>query len=403
MRSDQVKKGVTKAPHRSLFKAMGYTDEELSRPLIGVANSFNEIIPGHLHLRTITEAVKAGIRMAGGTPVEFGVIGVCDGITMGHEGMRFSLASRELIADSVEVMASAHCFDGLVLVPNCDKIVPGMLMAAARLNIPALMVSGGPMLAGELKGEKIDLNTVFEGVGAQAVGKITEEDLTEIEERACPGCGSCSGMFTANTMNCLTEVLGLGLPGNGTIPAVDARRIRLAKLAGMKIIDLVKADLRPAQILTKEAFTNAFTVDMAVGGSTNTVLHLPAIAREIGVKLDLNWINEVSKRTPHLCSLRPGGVHHIQDLDAAGGISAVLATLAQKDLINLECRSVTGGTIGDNIKNARVLKPDVIRPLDQPYHEEGGLAILFGSLAPDGAVVKKAAVDPQMMVHEGPA
>jgi len=403
LRSEQVKKGVTKAPHRSLFKAMGYTDEELSRPLIGVANSFNEIIPGHLHLRTITEAVKAGIRMAGGTPVEFGVIGVCDGIAMGHEGMRFSLASRELIADSVEVMASAHCFDGLVLVPNCDKIVPGMLMAAARLNIPALMVSGGPMLAGELKGEKIDLNTVFEGVGAQAVGKITEEELTEIEERACPGCGSCSGMFTANTMNCLTEVLGLGLPGNGTIPAVDARRIRLAKLAGMKIIDLVKANLRPAQILTKEAFTNAFTVDMAVGGSTNTVLHLPAIAREVGVELDLNWINEVSKRTPHLCSLRPGGVHHIQDLDAAGGISAVLATLAQKDLINLECRSVTGGTIGDNIENARVLKTDVIRPLDQPYDEEGGLAILFGSLAPDGAVVKKAAVDPRMMVHEGPA
>lgn len=403
MRSDQVKKGVTKAPHRSLFKAMGYTEEELSRPLIGVANPFNEIIPGHIHLRTITEAVKAGIRMAGGTPVEFGVIGVCDGIAMGHEGMKFSLASRELIADSVEIMASAHCLDGLVLVPNCDKIVPGMLMAAGRLNIPAIMVSGGPMLAGELKGEKVDLNTVFEGVGAQAVGKITEEELAEIEERACPGCGSCAGMFTANTMNCLTEALGMGLPGNGTIPAIDARRIRLAKLAGMKIIDLVKADLRPAQILTKEAFANAFAVDMAVGGSTNTVLHLPAIAREVGVELDLNWINEVSQRTPHLCSLRPAGIHHIQDLDAAGGISAVMATLAQNGLIDLECPSVTGGKIGDNIRNVKVLRTDVIRPLDEPYHEEGGLAILFGSLAPDGAVVKKAAVDPQMMVHEGPA
>lgn len=403
MRSDQVKKGVTKAPHRSLFKAMGYTDEELSRPLIGVANSFNEIIPGHIHLRTITEAVKAGIRTAGGTPVEFGVIGVCDGIAMGHEGMKFSLASRELIADSVEIMASAHCLDGLVLVPNCDKIVPGMLMAAGRLNIPAIMVSGGPMLAGELKGEKVDLNTVFEGVGAQAVGKITEEELAEIEERACPGCGSCAGMFTANTMNCLTEVLGMGLPGNGTIPAIDARRIRLAKQAGMKIIDLVKAGLRPAQILTKEAFANAFAVDMAVGGSTNTVLHLPAIAREVGVELDLNWINEVSKRTPHLCSLRPAGIHHIQDLDAAGGISAVMATLAQNGLINLECPTVTGGKIGDNIRDVKVLRTDVIRSLDEPYHEEGGLAILFGSLAPDGAVVKKAAVDPQMMVHEGPA
>lgn len=403
MRSDQVKKGVTKAPHRSLFKAMGYTDEELSRPLIGVANSFNEIIPGHIHLRTITEAVKAGIRTAGGTPVEFGVIGVCDGIAMGHEGMKFSLASRELIADSVEIMASAHCLDGLVLVPNCDKIVPGMLMAAGRLNIPAIMVSGGPMLAGELKGEKVDLNTVFEGVGAQAVGKITEEELAEIEERACPGCGSCAGMFTANTMNCLTEVLGMGLPGNGTIPAIDARRIRLAKQAGMKIIDLVNAGLRPAQILTKEAFANAFAVDMAVGGSTNTVLHLPAIAREVGVELDLNWINEVSKRTPHLCSLRPAGIHHIQDLDAAGGISAVMATLAQNGLINLECPSVTGGKIGDNIRDVKVLRTDVIRSLDEPYHEEGGLAILFGSLAPDGAVVKKAAVDPQMMVHEGPA
>jgi len=403
LRSDQVKKGVTKAPHRSLFKAMGYTDEELKRPLIGVANPFNEIIPGHIHLRTITEAVKAGIRMAGGVPVEFGTIGVCDGIAMGHEGMKFSLASRELIADSVEIMASAHAFDGLVLVPNCDKIVPGMLMAAGRLNIPAIVVSGGPMNAGELKGEKLDLNTVFEGVGAHAAGKLTDEELQEIEGRACPGCGSCAGMFTANTMNCLTEALGMGLPGNGTIPAVDSRRIRLAKEAGMKVMELVKAGIRPADIMTEAAFANAFAVDLAVGGSTNTVLHLPAIAREVGVTLDLNWINELSKKTPHVCHLRPAGKHFIQDLDAAGGISAVMSILAQKNLINPGCMSVTGGTIGDNIEGHKVLRSDVIRPLEQPYHDQGGLAILFGSLAPDGAVVKKAAVDPQMMLHEGPA
>ncbi len=403
MRSDQVKKGISRAPHRALFKAMGYTDEELAGPIIGVANSFNEIIPGHIHLRTIAEAVKSGIRAAGGTPVEFGIPGVCDGIAMGHTGMHYSLPSRELIADAVEIMAQAHMFDGLVLIPNCDKIIPGMLMAAGRLNIPAIVVSGGPMLAGEWQGQKLDLNTVFEGVGAQAAGKITEEELKAIEERACPGCGSCAGMFTANTMNCLTEVLGMGLPGNGVIPAVDARRIRLAKAAGRQVIELVKADLRPRDIMTKAAFTNAFTVDMAIGGSTNTILHLPAIAREVGIELDLNWINEISRRTPHLCHLRPAGPHHIQDLDAAGGIPAVMAALAEKGLIDGSCRTVTGRTVGENLHGVRVLRPDVIRPLANPYHQEGGLAILFGSLAPDGAVVKQAAVDPAMMRHEGPA
>ena len=403
MRSDQVKTGVTRAPHRSLFKAMGYTDRELERPLIGIANSFNEIIPGHIHLRTITEAVKAGIRLAGGTPVEFGVIGVCDGIAMGHEGMKYSLASRELIADSIETMANAHAFDGLVLIPNCDKIVPGMLMAAARLNLPAIVVSGGPMLAGELNDQRLDLNSVFEGVGAQAAGKISEEELAAIEERACPGCGSCSGMFTANTMNCLTEVLGLALPGNGTIPAVDARRLRLAKETGLQIMDLVKKQLTPRSILTKASFTNALTVDMAIGGSTNTILHLPAIAHEVGIKLELNWINELSAKVPHLCHLRPAGPHHIQDLDAAGGIPALLATLAMQNLLDLNTMTVAGRTIGENIKGIKLREQKVIRPVHDPYHQTGGLAVLFGSLAPDGAVVKQAAVDPEMLVHQGPA
>ncbi len=403
MRSDQVKTGVTRAPHRSLFKAMGYTDRELERPLIGIANSFNEIIPGHIHLRTITEAVKAGIRLAGGTPVEFGVIGVCDGIAMGHEGMKYSLASRELIADSIETMANAHAFDGLVLIPNCDKIVPGMLMAAARLNLPAIVVSGGPMLAGELNDQRLDLNSVFEGVGAQAAGKISEEELAAIEERACPGCGSCSGMFTANTMNCLTEVLGLALPGNGTIPAVDARRLRLAKETGFQIMDLVKKQLTPRSILTKASFTNALTVDMAIGGSTNTILHLPAIAHEVGIKLELNWINELSAKVPHLCHLRPAGPHHIQDLDAAGGIPALLATLAMQNLLDLNTMTVAGRTIGENIKGIKLREQKVIRPVHDPYHQTGGLAVLFGSLAPDGAVVKQAAVDPEMLVHQGPA
>jgi dihydroxy-acid dehydratase len=403
MRSDKVKAGPARAPHRSLFKAMGYSDSELSRPLIAVANSFNEVVPGHINLRQISEAVKAGIRMAGGTPVEFGVIGVCDGIAMGHEGMKYSLASRELIADSIESMVMAHAFDGMVLIPNCDKIIPGMLMAAGRLDIPTVVVSGGPMMAGSYRGKRADLNSVFEGVGAFAVGKISEDELYELEERACPGCGSCSGMFTANTMNCMTEVLGLGLPGNGTIPAVDAQRIRLAKEAGVKVLEMVEKDIRPSQVLTAEAFANAFAVDMAVGGSTNTVLHLPAIAHEAGVKLDLNWINEISEKTPHIASLRPAGQHHIQDLDEAGGIPGVMSRLAEAGMLNLDCITVTGKTIGENIKSAKVYRDDVIRPLDDPYHSEGGLAILFGNLAPDGAVVKQSGVDPSMMVYEGTA
>lgn len=403
MKSDLVLKGVERAPHRSLFKAMGYTDEELSRPLIAIANSANEIIPGHIHLDTIVAAVKAGIRMAGGTPIEFGVMGVCDGIAMGHEGMKYSLASRELIADSIESMAVAHAFDGVVFVPNCDKIVPGMLMAAGRLNLPAIVVSGGPMLAGNYNGNRVDLNSMFEGVGAVSAGKISEAELKELEEVSCPGCGSCSGMFTANTMNCLTEVLGMGLPGNGTIPAVDARRIRLAKTAGMKIMELVRADLRPRAIMTEKAFANAFTVDMAIGGSTNTVLHLPAIAHELGITLDLEWINQISMKTPHLAYLRPGGIHHIQDLDEAGGIPAVMAVLNEKGLIHTDLPTVTGKTVGENIASVRVKRTDVIRPLESAYHEQGGLAILWGNLAPNGCVVKQSAVAQEMMLHEGPA
>ena len=403
LRSDRVLQGIERAPHRSLFKAMGYTDEELTRPLIAIANSANEIIPGHIHLDTIVEAVKAGVRMAGGTPIEFGVIGVCDGISMGHEGMKYSLASRELIADSIESMVMAHCFDGLVLVPNCDKIIPGMLMAAGRLNLPSIVISGGPMLAGNFRGERVDLNHLFEGVGAVSAGKMTEEDLKELEEAACPGCGSCSGMFTANTMNCMVEVLGMGLPGNGTIPAVDAGRVRLAKNAGMKIIDLVKNDIRPRDIMTEEAFTNAFTVDMAIGGSTNTVLHLPAIAYEVGISLSLNWVNEVGRKTPHLAYLRPGGIHHIQDLHEAGGIPAVMKVLSEKGLIQTETKTVTGQTTGENIAGAKVKRPDVIKTIDQAYHSEGGLAILWGNLAPDGCVVKQSAVAPEMMQHQGPA
>jgi dihydroxy-acid dehydratase len=403
MRSNKVLDGVERAPHRALFKAMGYTDEELARPLIGIANSANEIIPGHIHLDTIVEAVKAGVRMAGGTPIEFGVIGICDGIAMGHEGMKYSLASRELIADSIESMAMAHAFDGLVLVPNCDKIIPGMLMAAGRLNLPSIVISGGPMLAGSFRGERADLNSLFEGVGAVSAGKMTEGDLKELEETACPGCGSCAGMFTANTMNCMTEVLGMGLPGNGTIPAVDARRIRLAKTAGMKVLDLIKNNIRPSEILTQEAFANAFTVDMAIGGSTNTALHLPAIAHEVGIQLDLNWVNEVGYKTPHLTHLRPGGVHHIQDLDQAGGIPAVMSVLAEKGLIHTAAKSVSGKTIGENIAGVKVKLPEVIRPFDKAYHAEGGLAVLWGNLAPDGCVVKQAAVAPEMMRHQGPA
>ena len=403
MRSDLAKSGLKKAPHRSLFKAMGYTDEELARPIIGVVNAQSEIVPGHVHLDLVAEAVKAGIRMAGGTPVEFPVIGVCDGIAMGHVGMKYSLASRELIADSIEVMAMAHPFDGLVMIPNCDKIVPGMLMAAGRLNLPTVVVSGGPMLAGEYRGARADLNSVFEAVGALAAGRITQADLDELEDVACPGCGSCAGMFTANTMNCLTEALGMGLPGNGTIPAVDARRLRLAKAAGMAVMELVRRDLRPRDILTEAAFLNALTVDMAIGGSTNTVLHLPAIAHEVGITIDLNRINELSRRTPHLCHLRPAGPHHIQDLDAAGGIPAVMKVLAEHGLLQTDLPTVTGRTVAENLAAARVRNEEVIRPFDRPYHPEGGLAILFGSLAPDGAVVKQSGVDPSMLRFTGRA
>lgn len=401
--SDSIKKGVEKAPHRSLLYALGLTDEEIKRPIIGVANSKNEIIPGHIHLDKIAEAVKAGIRMAGGTPIEFSTIGVCDGIAMNHKGMKYSLGSRELIADSIEIMAMAHGFDGLVLIPNCDKIVPGMLMAAARLNIPAIVVSGGPMLAGKCNGDTCDLSSVFEAVGAHKVGKITEEDLYRIELNACPTCGSCSGMFTANTMNCLTEALGMGLPGNGTIPAVYSERIRLAKQAGMKIMELVERGIKPSDILTKEAFINAFSLDMALGGSTNTVLHLKAIAHEAGVDIPLNEINEISTRVPNLCKLSPAGKYHIEDLYFAGGVSAVLKELTKANLINTEALTVTGKTLGENIKDAKVLNHDVIRPIDNPYSSTGGLAILYGNIAREGAVVKASAVAKEMLKHEGPA
>ncbi len=406
MKSNNVKKGVERAPHRSLFKAMGYTDTEIERPIIGIANSANTIIPGHTHLNRITEAVKAGIYMAGGMPVEFGVIGVCDGIAMNHTGMSYSLGSRELIADSVEVVATAHALDGLVLIPNCDKVVPGMLMAAARLDIPSIFISGGPMLAGrhpERPDEKVDLISVFESVGAVLSGKMTEEELTAIEDSACPTCGSCSGMFTANSMNCLTEAIGMGLPGNGTIPAVMAARERLAKMAGMQILDLVEKGITPRQIMSPEAFSNALAVDMVLGCSTNTVLHLKAIANEAGVEVPLTRINEVSKITPHLCSLSPGGKDHIEDLNRAGGIQAVLKILADQNRLNTECITVTGATVGENVEKVKVLDPDVIRPWDNPYHEEGGLAVLFGNIAPDGCVVKQSAVLPEMMQHKGPA
>ncbi|HEY3298253.1 MAG TPA: dihydroxy-acid dehydratase, partial [Armatimonadota bacterium] len=356
MRSDAVKKGLERAPHRTLFKACGLTDEELARPLIGIANSANEVIPGHVHLDKITEAVKAGVRMAGGTPIEFGVIGVCDGIAMGHEGMKYSLASRELIADSVESMAMAHGFDGLVLVPNCDKIVPGMLMAAARLNIPSVVVSGGPMMAGRLNGRDISLSQVFEGIGGVAGGKITEDEMKAIEDNACPGCGSCAGMFTANSMNCLTEALGMGLPGNGTVPAVTAARIRLAKHAGMAIMGLIEKQIKPRDIMTEQAFENALAVDMALGCSTNTVLHVPAIAYEAGIKLDLDKFNEMSAKIPHLCSLSPGGTHHMQDLDEAGGVPAVMNELLKHGMIkNPDAITVTGKTVKENVSGRAIL------------------------------------------------
>jgi dihydroxy-acid dehydratase len=406
MQSDNVEKGIERAPHRSLFKAIGYTDMEIQRPLIGVANAANTIIPGHAHLNSIAEAVKNGIYMAGGTPIEFGTIGVCDGIAMNHTGMKYSLGSREIIADSVEIMATAHAFDALVLIPNCDKIVPGMLMAAARLNLPTIVVSGGPMLAGEhpsQPGTRVDLITVFEAVGAVKSGKMTESELTAIEDAACPTCGSCAGMFTANSMNCLTEAIGLGLPGNGTIPAVMSARIRLAKQAGMQSVTLAKTGITPKQIMTPQAFRNALTVDMALGCSTNTVLHLTAIAHEAGVPLDLDMINDISSRTPHLCSLSPGGHHHIQDLHRAGGIPAVMKTLGEAGLIDQTVLTVTGQTLEENLSDAIVRDAEVIRPITRAYHEIGGLAVLFGNLAPEGCVVKQSAVREEMLRHEGPA
>lgn len=403
MRSDLMKKGAEKAPHRSLFKAMGYTQAELDRPLIGVVNSANEIIPGHVHLDRIMEGVKAGIRQAGGTPVEFSTIGVCDGIAMNHPGMRYSLASRELIADSVEVMAMAHPFDGLVLIPNCDKIIPGMLMAALRLNIPAIVMSGGPMMAGRVGSKRVDLISVFEGLGALKSGQMSADEFEQLENNACPGCGSCAGMFTANSMNCLCEALGVALPGNGTIPAVTGARIRLAKEAGVRVMDLVARDIKPRDIATREAFENAVSVDMALGCSTNTVLHVPAIAHEAGIDLDLNLFNSMSARTPHLCSLRPGGPHFIEDLDAAGGVQAIMKELSRRNMVNAGPLTVTGKSVGENLSAVRVLNPEIIRPLENPYHEEGGIAVLYGNLAPEGCVVKQSAVAPEMLTRKGRA
>ncbi|HAU32438.1 MAG: Dihydroxy-acid dehydratase [Desulfotomaculum sp. 46_296] len=402
MRSDMIKNGLEKAPHRSLLNALGFVSEELDRPMIGVVNSFNEIVPGHMHLNDLTDCVKAGIRLAGGTPVEFPCIAVCDGIAMNHSGMKYSLASRELIADSIEVMAQAHQFDGLVMVTACDKIVPGMLMAAARLDIPSIVVSGGPMMAGRYQGRDISLSNVFEAVGAVRSGKMTDDELAEIEESACPGCGSCAGMFTANSMNCLTEALGIALPGNGTVPAVSSARRRLAKLTGIRIVYLVNEDIRPSMILTEHAFENGLTVDMALGCSTNTVLHLPAIALEAGIKIDLDKVNELNKKTPNLCRLSPVGPHFMQDLDEAGGIPAVMNELAKKGLLSLDARTVSG-TVGEQIKGRQVYRRDVIRSVEEPYSPDGGVAVLIGNLAPQGAVVKKSGVDEQMLKHQGPA
>ncbi len=403
MRSDIIKKGPDKAPHRSLFKAMGYIDEELRRPFIGIAAAYNELIPGHIFLDKIAEAVKTGVRIAGGTPALFHTIGVCDGIAMGHEGMKYSLITRELIADSVEAMVRAYQFDGLVIIPNCDKIIPGMLMAAARCNIPTVMVSGGPMLAGGTQKKRLDLTHVFEAVGSFNAGKITEEELTEIECTACPGVGSCSGMFTANSMNCLAESLGIALPGNGTIAAVKGERIALAKKAGIAVMDMVNKDIKARDFMTEKSFKNALTVDMALGCSTNTALHLPAIAREAGVEIGLNLINEVSDHTPHLVSLRPAGNYHIEDLDEAGGIQVVIKELAAKGRIHDDLITVTGKTIKENIAHLKNKDTDVIRSMENPYHPIGGLAALFGNIAPEGSIVKQSAVSDKMLKHSGPA
>jgi len=403
VKSDVIKRGIERAPHRSVLHALGCTRAELDKPFIGVINSFSEIIPGHMHLRGIAEAVKAGVREGGGVPFEVNTIAVCDGIAMNHPGMKYSLPSRELTADSVEIVAEAHAFDALVFIPNCDKVVPGMLMAAARLNLPAIFVSGGPMLAGRLgrDGKKIDISSVFEAVGQVISGKMSQEELLQIEEQACPGCGSCSGMFTANTMNCLTEALGMGLPGNGTILAVDSRRQGLAREAGRQVMRLLTSDTRPRDIINNNSICNAFVVDMALGGSTNSVLHLMAIAHEAGADFPLEKVNEISQRTPYLCSLRPVGQYHVEDLDCAGGIPAVMKEL--QGLLKLDSRTVTGKTVGENIANSRILDKEVIRPIANARSATGGLALLFGNLAPDGAIVKKAGVTPEMMVHRGPA
>ena len=403
MRSDAVKTGTQQAPHRSLFNALGMTKEEMERPLVGIVCSYNEIVPGHMNLDKIAQAVKLGVAMAGGTPVMFPAIAVCDGIAMGHIGMKYSLVTRDLIADSTEAMALAHQFDALVMIPNCDKNVPGLLMAAARINVPTVFVSGGPMLAGHLNGHKTSLSSMFEAVGAYAAGKLTEEGLTECENKTCPTCGSCSGMYTANSMNCLTEVLGMGLKGNGTIPAVYSERIRLAKHAGMQVMEMYRRNIRPRDIMTKEALLNAHTVDMALGCSTNSMLHLPAIAHEIGWDFDISFANEISAKTPNICHLAPAGPTYMEDLNEAGGVYAVMNELNKKGLLHTECMTVTGKTVGENIKDCVNLNPEVIRPIDNPYSTTGGLAVLQGNLAPDGSVVKRSAVVAEMMVHEGPA
>lgn len=403
MRSDQVTKGIEHAPHRSLFKAMGYTNEELGKPLVGIVNSQNDIVPGHIHLDTIAKAVRDGVLMSGGTPVEFPTIAVCDGIAMGHKGMHYSLVSRELVADTVETMTLAHGLDALVFIPNCDKVVPGMLMAAARLNVPAVFISGGPMLSVEKKGQYLDLNSVFEAVGAYKAGNMSEEEVYACEDSACPTCGSCSGMFTANSMNCLTEVIGMGLPGNGTIPAVYAERIRLAKKAGMQVMEMLAGDIKPRDIMSPKAFENALTVDMALGCSTNTMLHLPAIAHEAGVELNLKMANTISERTPNLCKLSPAGPHHVQDLYKAGGIQAVMKELDKKGLIHTDLPTVSGNSVQYNIDSVINRDTTVIRPVDNPYSETGGIRVLYGNIAPDGCVVKKSAVAPEMLQHEGPA
>ena len=403
MKSDNVKKGIQQAPHRSLFNALGMTKEEMERPLVGIVSSYNEIVPGHMNLDKIVNAVKQGVAMAGGTPVVFPAIAVCDGIAMGHIGMKYSLVTRDLIADSTEAMALAHQFDALVMVPNCDKNVPGLLMAAARINVPTVFVSGGPMLAGHVKGRKRSLSSMFEAVGEYSAGKLTADDVCEFEEKVCPTCGSCSGMYTANSMNCLTAVLGMGLRGNGTIPAVYSERIRLAKHAGMQVMEMYRQNIRPRDIMTEDAILNALTVDMALGCSTNSMLHLPAIAHEIGMDFDITFANEISAKTPNLCHLAPAGPTYMEDLNEAGGVYAVMNELNKLGLLHTDCMTVTGKTVGENIKDCVNLNPEVIRPVENPYSKTGGLAVLTGNLAPDGSVVKRSAVVPEMMVHEGPA